>query len=456
MNIRVRLTFLFSAIAGAILLLFSATIYFQSSDYRREEFFSRLEGRALTAARLLVSVDQVDQNLLRIIDQNSVYALVEEKVWIYNPRDELVYSSPKDSKIAHSSEMLAQIRQEGKVTHSENDVESVGVLYDSNGEKFVVIATAFDRYGRSKLINLRSTLGLGLVFGLLAIALSGVFFAGQALQPLVKMNREISTITAGNLDSRVDEGNRHDEIAQLAINFNEMLARLEASFEAQHQFVSGASHELRTPLAAMTGQLQLILDRERSPEQYRQVLQSLRDDTQGLVKLTNGLLTLAQAETTAQPIHFQQVRIDEVLFAAQNELAKNNPDYHFSIEYDSLPDDESALTLAGNEHLLKTAFLNLMDNACKFSPDGSVRVGLNPSGAEGLEINFTDGGAGIAPEERERIFLPFYRSQNVQGRTRGHGIGLALCRSIVRMHGGSIRLVSEVGRGSTFSVVFRK
>lgn len=453
MNIRTKLTLRFSAIVATILLVFSLAVYFLSADYRREEFFNRLESRAITTARLYVTVQEVDVNLLRIIDKNSIHALFEEKVLIFDPSDKLVYSSLDDLKVEYSSELLRQIRQKGKMEYAQGEIEHLGLIYQGDQGKFVVISSAYDRYGRSKLQNLRNVLLAGLVIGILISIAAGVVFAGQVLHPLARINAEVSSISAGNLNQRVDEGNRRDEIAQLALNFNDMLSRLESAFETQQQFVSNASHELRNPLAAITSQLQMVLDKKRTPDEYQQALQSLLDDTRTLVELTNGLLTLAQSGIEKQRFTFSSVRADETLFAAQNELAKAHPDFHFLIEYDTFPEDESLLIIAGNEHLLKTAFLNLMDNACKFSDDHTVRIGFSADGAT-IDISFSDNGVGIPKEEQEMIFNPFFRSSNVPSTVRGYGIGLSLCRRIVQLHNGRISVRSALENGSRFEVSF--
>lgn len=451
MNIRTKLTLRFTAIVATILVAFSLAVYFLSADYRREEFFNRLESRAVTTARLYVSVQEVDVELLRIIDKNSIHALFEEKVLIFDPSDKLVYSSLDDLEVEYSPGLLHQIRQNGKMQYTQGLIEHLGMVYKGDQGDFVVISSAYDRYGRSKLQNLRNVLLAGLVIGILIIVATGAVFAGQVLQPLARMNAEVSSISAGNLSRRVNEGNRRDEIAQLAMNFNEMLRRLESAFEMQQQFVSNASHELRNPLAAITSQLQLMLDKKRTPEEYQQALQSLLDDTRTLVELTNGLLTLAQSGIEKQRFAFSPVRVDETLFAAQNELGKAHADYRFLIEYDTFPEDESLLIIVGNEHLLKTAFLNLMDNACKFSDDHTVQIRFAANG-QAIDISFSDNGIGISPEDQEKIFNPFFRSSNVPSSARGYGIGLSLCLRIIQLHNGTITVQSSPGKGSRFVV----
>jgi signal transduction histidine kinase len=451
MNIRTSLTLRFSAIVATILTFFCIAVYSLSENYRREEFFSRLENRGLTTARLLVTVKEVDNDLLRIIDRNSIHALYQEKVMVFDSRDSLLYASLDDLDAGYTPALLDRIRNEGKVEYAEGEIEHVGFTFEDNQNHYTVISSAFDRYGRSKLDNLRSVLISGFFIAILLTVVAGYIFAGLALQPLARINEDISNIGGRNLDRRVSEGNGRDEIAQLGINFNKMLHRLEEAFRVQQQFVSSASHELRNPLAAITSQLQLMLEKRRSQTEYEQSLRSLLEDTQTLVELTNGLLLLAQSNVDRQRIAFSTVRVDELIFAAQNELRKAHPTYHFLFEYDALPDDEASLYMQANEHLLKTAFINFMDNACKFSSDHTVRIGVGMQRGV-ISVAFSDHGEGIPLEEQEMIFTPFFRGQHAHASVPGHGIGLALCHRIVQLHEGEIRVWSEIGKGTRFTV----
>jgi len=453
MNIRTKLTLRFSIIVATILIVFSASIYYLSAEYRREEFYSRLESRAITTARLFVSLQEVDNKLLRIIDRNSIHTMFQEKVLVFNELNKVVYSSLDDFTVDYSDSLINEVKRREKVEYSKNGNEFVGITYSAGDRKFVVIASAYDRYGNSKLNNLAHVLWAGLFVGLLSTVLFGVVFSKLVLTPLARMNAEVSGISAGNLSRRIDEGNKRDEIAQLAINFNKMLERIEAAFNIQRQFVSSASHELRTPLNAISSQLQLLLSQRRSPEEYEKALNSLLEDARALVNLTNGLLNLAQFNIDRQRDQFRPVRVDEVLFAAQQELGKSRPNYHFQIEYGTMPDEESQLQIKGDETLLKTAFLNLMDNACKFSEDKSVKITFIAR-RNSIEISFEDKGIGIPQEDLKKIFMPFFRGGNARAHTQGHGIGLSLSHRIVQLHGGTIEIHSTVGQGSDFRVNF--
>lgn len=411
---------------------------------------TRLESRAITTGRLLVTVQEVDKNLLRIIDRNTIYALPREKVLVFDRHNNLIYSSLEDLQGMHTLEMLNEIRQKKIIRGTIGDMEQVGVLYREGADDYVIIAVAYDRFGKSKLRNLRTVLLSGLIVGIIIIILAGRWYAAQALVPLSRLNAEISTISAGSLDKRADEGNQKDEIAQLAINFNLMLERLEKAFEMQNSFVSNASHELRTPLATMRSQIQVTLAKERTVEDYKTLLQSLQEDINSFSELTNGLLTLARSGMDKQKLQFTTFRIDEVLFLAQEELARQHRNYQFQMDYDHLPENDRDLIVFGNEQLIATALLNFMDNACKFSKNKTAMISMACKGKM-VEIRFKDSGIGVPEKEKEKIFSPFYRAGNAKSFARGHGIGLSLCKRIMELHGGRVSLISNPDEGSIFT-----
>ncbi|HOY19836.1 MAG TPA: ATP-binding protein [Haliscomenobacter sp.] len=454
MNIRYKLSLQFALIAAGILLLFSIIIYSLSEYHRQQEFFFRLETRALTTARLLITVKEVDSTLLKIIDKNSVRSLFEEQLAVFDEKNRLIYSNLDASALSglFSSDLIENTRQIGQLNTRLGKNEGVGLRYEDDqlGE-FIVLVTAEDRYGWDHMKALKRVLLQGFIIGLLVIVFAGLVFAGQVLAPINKLNEEIGLITAGNLNRRIPEGNGRDELAILASNFNQMLTRLESAFDVQRQFVSNASHELRTPLTALTSQIQLFLGKERSPEAYQSVLHSLYEDTQKLIALSNGLLILAQTSLEKQRLLFRPVRVDEALLNAQNDLVKAHPNYLFSIEYVQLPEEESLLHVNGNETLLRTAFTNLMENGCKFSSSHSVKIHISFA-PEAVNIAFVDDGIGIPVAEQEHVFRPFYRASNAQNQTQGNGIGLALSRRIIELHDGTLSVYSRPGKGSTFRV----
>ena len=448
LNIRGRLSFQFIWIVASILLLFSIAVYTATETYHSKEFFGRLRNKALTTARLLIEVNEVDYNTLKIFDRNTIQAMLQEKVVIYDSSDKEIYNSIDEEMLAVDHALLSAIRKQKEIEYTQDDRQVVGLLYaDSMGE-FVVIASAYDKWGKSKLENLRLVLASGFLIGLVAVGFAGWLFAGRALHPISNLIKDVDDISAQNMSRRVDIGNGTDELAQLAIRFNKMLDRLEAAFILQKSFISTASHELRTPLTAITGEVEVTLLKERNIEEYKKVLQSLLEEVQSLTKMTNGLLQLATAGMDTSRVVIEKVRVDDLLWECEHLIRKMHPAYKVSIVFDDSDwSDSEYLTLEGNSSLVKTAFLNVMENACKYSEDHAVEVYLNTD-KEQISILFKDRGIGIAEEDMPYIFEPFYRAKNSHA-ISGHGIGLPLTKRIMELHNGTISVVSDSGAGTS-------
>ncbi|MFM7023466.1 MAG: ATP-binding protein [Flavobacteriales bacterium] len=450
MKIRTRLTLRFTLIVASILLLFSACIYYFSEVNRHQLFYSRLEDKVLNTGKLLIDVQEVDSNLFRIIDRNTT-SLPQEQILVYNSQNKQLYNTNDNDSSLVDVALLDKIRNEGVWQYSDEKKESLGILHTFKNEQFVIIASAADVYGFSKLNNLKYVLIIGFIACTLITMLSGWMYAGRALSPISYVISQVDDITANDLSKRVKAGNGKDEIAQLADTFNQMLDRIDKAFQLQKSFVSNASHELRTPLTSITGQIEVALMKERSIAEHEAVLLSLLDDMKSLNKLANGLLALTQADIIQPNANINPVRIDELLWQARKEIIKHNPAYDVHIQIIDFTEDESRLIVLGNEFLLKSAIMNLMENACKFSPDHSVKV--NFSVKNNIEMTFIDRGVGIAADELKNVLQPFFRGSNAKN-IPGHGLGLSLTHKIIAMHKGSFGIYSVLNEGTIVSISF--
>lgn len=451
MTIRNRIAFQFSFIVAGILLVFSLITYVRSRDYREREFYGRLEQRARNTVRFLTEVNEVDRNLLRIIDRNTLVTLYDQKVLVFDTRNRLLYASIDDDSLAVPVSLLTRIRQRGIVQTRVGEQEVFGLYATKGPQKLTVVASAYDRAGKAELAELRRTLGWSLLGGIgLTIGL-GILFAGHALRPISRINRQVTTINARNLQQRLDEGNQTDEVAQLAINFNSVLGRLQQAFEQQRTFISHASHELRTPLAALKSELQLSLRHALTPRQYQQILHDLTADTDRIISLTNSLLLLARTYDAPHLWNRDLVWLDDVVFAVRDELLSAWPDYHVGVNLANLSQDAEHPQVLGDELLLRRMLLNLLDNACKYSPDHRADVCITTD-ENGCRLSVTDRGIGIEPEQLPHIFDPFYRGGNART-YNGFGLGLSICQRIAELHRGYIEVTSQPGVGTTFTVV---
>jgi signal transduction histidine kinase len=452
MKIRARLTILFTVIFTVITIGASFVIYLSSASYREDQFYVRLEGNAINTARLLIKVKEINSDLLKIINENKV-GLINEQIFIYNSKNDLIYKSKENSRPTANAALLNKIRRNREIRYKQNNHEEVlGMVYEYNKEKFVVISSAIDKYGYNKIQNLKFTLVIVSLSTIIITLIAGWLYAGHALKPIAGIISKVDEISATKLHERLDEGNGNDEIAQLAITFNKMLERLESAFQMQRNFISYASHELRTPLTAITAQLDVMLQKPRDEAYYHKVSVSVMEDIKQLSSLSNGFLNLAHANLDRSEINFDVSRVDELLWEVRDEIIKLNPDYKVNIDYKEFPEQESALEIHANEHLLKVAFSNIIENACKYSPDNKVKVEISIF-PHIVKIAFADNGIGIPKEDMEKIFEPFYRGANVST-VKGHGLGLPLTQRIIKQHNGELNIHSERNLGTTIEVQF--
>ncbi|MBK6347915.1 MAG: HAMP domain-containing histidine kinase [Bacteroidales bacterium] len=452
MQIRTRLTLQFALLVGGILIAFSILIYTLSANYRKQEFTQRLKERAINTAKLLIDVKEINDNLLRIIDSSNYSALLGDEVVVFDYfKKSRIYMNVDSSTLNISEELLSKIRNNEEFTFSQGNREAIGLLYSNDLRRFVVIASAVDTYGITKLNNLLIVLLIGLISSIILTLLTGMFFSRQSLRPISEVITQVSTISGSTLEQRVDEGNGTDEIAHLAITFNKMLDRIEKAFKVQKSFVSNASHELRTPLAAITSQIEVALMKHREAEEYKDVLNSLLDDARSLTSLANNLLEIARTEQDIRTLKTSAVRFDELFLQTQSDILFLHPEYSIEIIInDNTIDEDQDLTIFGNENLLKLIIVNLLDNACKFSGGKTVSATLsyNP---ENVHLLVKDQGIGISSDDLPHIFEPFYRAKNAQT-ISGHGIGLPLISKITTLHNGKIIVSSVEGEGTTVEV----
>jgi signal transduction histidine kinase len=452
MKIRNKLTYKFALIVASLLLVFSIAIYYFTSQYREEQFNKRLITKGLTTAKLFINIDEVDGKLLKIIDRNNLSALTKEQVTLYDKSSNVLYKSDDEKGVVLSDKLKEVIFRDERVFFNYGPHEAAGILYKDKDQKYIVIISAFDEFGWKKLKHLRNLLIAAYVSSIIIIVGAGWFFSGNSLSPISKIVNEVNSISASNLNTRLDEGNKQDEIALLAITFNKMLERLNYSFQTHKNFVSNASHELRTPLTSIKAQLQVALLNERKKVQYKNILESVLQDVDRLVDLSNDLLCLAQMGSSFSEFKLEKIRIDELLLSCIGMMNKKYPDQVIDFILESTPNDDNELIIVGNESLIKTALTNILDNACKYSKKLPVCIKVNLTG-EKVIVNVKDTGVGIDEVDLPHIFDPFYRGSNIK-HYAGNGIGLSLTKSIIHLHYGELTIYSQLDSGTTVTVSF--
>ena len=431
------------------MIIASIAIYYSSANFRKEDFYARLRNQSRSTARFILDPYAPDPNLARIIENDNPANLQNKRIIILNNLNETLYSSDETGEIKVTNEILQQIKSNGRITYRQGSFEVLGALYSVNRTQaqFVVIAAATDSEGFSHLKKLKTILLVVCLVSFLLFFVAGWFYSHRALKPISDVVKKVEDISVTSLNLRVNEGNGTDEIGRLAKTFNKMLERLETSFATQKDFIANASHEMRTPLTSINGQLEILMLKDRSTEEYKAAVGSVLEDIRSLIDLLNRLLLIARTSSESPGNFNKKVRIDDILWQAQDEIRKFNDGFRINISIDSSLTDSDQMTVAGDEYLLKVAVSNIIENACKYSPGHTVDIKFAHS-EKWIEVIFEDEGVGISEEDLGKIFEPFYRGAN-SASVPGSGIGLSLVKRIIKNHNGVISLSSHVGKGTT-------
>ncbi len=450
MEIRRKLAFQFIGLVAFILFFSFLLIYISFSKGRHDEFFDRLSSKAKLVAQMYIDIEEIDGNLLTKIESKNPLNLPNEILFIYDYTNKLVYSKGDTAKITISQKMIDKVRLNEEILQRQGKFEIYGIYYKGKYDRYVVFCSASDIFGLLKQKRLLIILIIVFFLNLIFVYFFGKQFSARALNPIANIIKQVDKIEISNLKVKLDEGNRKDELALLAMTFNNMLHRVDSAFEMQKSFISNASHELKTPLTSLTGQLEVALLKNRDTEEYISTIQWALDDIQNLNQVVNKLLVLAQASSDYTKESFVSLRIDDLLWQARLEILKRNPEYSIIINFDETIDDEKQLMVSGNELLLKVVLNNLIDNGCKYSTKQEVTVNLKFTNNH-LNIHFIDEGEGISPDEIKKITQPFYRGSNSYNK-KGVGIGLSLVAKIIELHKGSLICKSQLKVGSEFTI----
>ncbi|MGM9320505.1 ATP-binding protein [Deinococcus aquaticus] len=329
--------------------------------------------------------------------------------------------------------------------------ESAGVFGPNDGLSIVYVARSLSTV-QDTLSQLQNVILLLFVVGLITAGSGAYVLAGQALQPLRRVQRAAERIGGQTLTERVPVPQTGDEVESLAMALNAMLGRLEDSFDAQRRFTSDASHELRTPVTAISGHAGYLLRRTNPNEQQQESLKIIQSESARLTNLIASLLQLARSDSGALLLTREPIFATLLLSDIARELAPLA-----QAQRTALTTIGQEVAFEGDPDRLKQVIINLVSNALKAGAQtvtlDSHTVSSAAVGGQAVRLSVHDDGPGIPADQLERLFDRFYRLEDSRSRDQGGaGLGLSIARGLVDAHGGRIWLESEVGRGTTAHV----
>lgn len=299
--------------------------------------------------------------------------------------------------------------------------------------------------------SLAAIFGIGVVAAVITASVFGALLARKALKPVAEITAQSRKITAENLNERLAVRVRQDEIGRLASTINEMIERLEGSFNRIRQFTADASHELKTPLTILKGEMEMALRSKDDIKYMQQVIASSLEEIDRMSYIVRNLLDLARLDVEKEGLERQPVKLDELLAGRYERLLRFALDRR--VELVML--NNTPCTVAGDGLRIDQLFYNLIDNAIKYSSEGArVALSLDIESGQAV-VRIRDTGIGIAKEDLPYIFDRFYRVDKARTTALGGaGLGLSICKEIVDGLGGSIEAQSEPGKGTLFIVRF--
>ena len=466
MTLTTRLTTFFLLALAVVLVAFSLTFY----GLARTRLFEQLNDRATSTLDTLIVVAEMEDDGLEWEPKDRKLQLHRESdtsEWgVFDQNGERVDGSPSPvhslKDYASPGQDLEQIREHVTLDserwrivrrtlhHPHPEAVEIGNPAKPRFQALVFV-TAWPIAPVQKTLHSLAWGLTGVSFVVwLGAALMGRWICRRALLPVSRMAEAVRGITATDLGERLPNSTSQDELSDLAIAFNELLTRLQDSFERQKRFTGEASHQLRTPLTAMLGQLEVALRRDRDPKEYQRVLSSARNQALRLRGIIEMLLFLARADAETRVPDLEPVDLVPWLSGHLQESWSEHPrsgDLKLELPMNGF----------GRVHiqpaLLAQAIDNLIDNAFKYSPPhSSVSIQITPQ-SERVAIRIKDQGQGITAEDLSQVFTPFFRSIEVRRRgISGVGLGLAVTERIVTAFQGRIEVESHLGQGSEFTI----
>jgi len=370
-----------------------------------------------------------------------------------------VFAVPTDSNFSQISKevhipdsFFKNIVRKGEANYNDKEFYYIGQSFRSENKEYIAIASAKNHYVVYYLGYLKRTLITCMILSLFFSMIFSFYLSKTLFRPILKITGKVKEISSENLHLRLEPHPGNTELNELVDTFNDMLNRIETSFETQNHLIGNVSHELRTPLTSIMGEADVALSINRSEEHYRETLQIILNEAEKLDRKIKALLMIAQTGFDGKIQKMDKVRMDQLLWDVIDTAKRINSKNNVYMDISMLPDNPKKLKVQGNEQLLHLAMANIINNGCKYSNFQQVKVSLGATD-DHLYIIIKDSGIGIPDSEMDKIYDPFFRASNTKN-YEGYGIGLPLARNIIRMHNGELLVNSKINVGTTVQIRF--
>ncbi len=464
-SVRIRLTFWYVLIFAALLIAFSGWLYWMIGREVDARLDHTITDKALTAAAGFQgqmienhgnAIVATAHTLVEFRPHHTYLSVLTEREVLGAsyfdqqsiPTSEIKLEKPSVTLLNAAKLTDQPILQTINAFGSDGGRMAMMRVNEAGADYFILVAESRTEM-MEQLRKLRRIFYFSVPAMLLIAGVAGLFLARKSLAPVAAMSAQAEQISANNLHERLQVRNQQDELGRLATVFNSLLARVNRSFDSLREFTADASHELRTPLAIIRGEADVALSQPRTPREYQETLNIMRDEAKRLSRIVDDMLSLARAEAGEHKLLCTEIYlndlVEECCRAVQTLAASKNIAVLFAHDED--------MEFSGDEDLLRRMILNLLDNAIKYTPHGgTVRIELTDE-REQIQIRISDNGIGIPAEAAAHVFDRFYRVDKTRSRSEGgSGLGLPIVKWVAEAHHGNVTLASNPGLGSEFIV----
>ena len=432
---------------SSILLLFSASVYLSIVSFSHQRFYELLKIRTETIIHLRSQEYSAEDKA--VYEIKGKVELPSEKDYIIkvtndNGFDEILKTIPLPQTF------FSEAIEKGEATYNDTKFAYAGKAFVYNGHSYIAVAGAENLYVTYYLSYLKRTLITCIILSLFFSAVFSFYVSKTLYKPILKITSKVKHISSENLHLRLESSRDNKELNELIDTFNDMLNRIETSFETQNHLIGNVSHELRTPLTSIMGEADVALSMNRSVEDYKATLGIILDEAEKLDKKIKALLMIAQTGFDGKIQKIDIIRADELLWDVIATAKRLNAKNNIFVDLSMLPENPKKLKIKGNEQLLHLAISNIINNGCKYSNFERVKVSLGATDSH-VYIIVKDQGIGIPENEMDKIYDPFFRASNTRN-YEGYGIGLPLARNIIIMHQGELIVSSNINEGTTVQI----
>ncbi len=454
MTLKNRFALLFSLFFTLFFAVVLLIVYTLFSDYRQGDFYSRLINKADQISFEIEKHYKSSNALITDVDVQTTYKLVNERVAVIDINRKKVFQTSHSNPIELTVKQLEALSTSQPFYISNNEIETVAKLFKQGAAHFIVIVSAEDFYGNSKIEYLKVLFYWTFSIGFILLWFFSYQLSRRALVPMDRLREKVQEITFQNLNNPIQFENKKDEISALASAFNHMLERIDKAYKRQREFTGNASHELRTPIARIGTQVENLLNEKSVDNQLKNSLRSIHEDVYHLSDVVTSLLILSRLDEGVKTDNFKPIRIDEIIFDVTDKLVKIWPDFKLQFEIENKTNEELILDVKGDETLLKIAMTNLLKNAYTYSDNHQVKVTYILTGNTQIVQVFNSGEV-PAFKDNSPMFQAFSRGTNSYDKP-GSGLGLRIIQRILSYHQASISFNSPGQNQNLFEVNFKR